>query len=311
MSVSYEELDGSPKIKSDRKGGSATRMFKIAWVDISAFFVELFPYPFSGYPAVSWVPGYSWLLAQSAEAEPFNNTKPGGVNVGSGITFCDIAKVTVQYAPPSEDQQQQSTSDGSPAGTGGGGDGTGPGGKGGGTGGQKGTTKEPVVLMTHELHIGAEFLTISNLLLKFESDGKDAEPGVRAGRLVPTIEHQVTWHNVNEPPWVNIRFCAGTVNGKNGFLNAPRETVLFLGAEASRDLTDRGNKAWTLKYKFSEKDLETPRGKGWNHFYRADKNAKVKIDRLLTKPDGLPVYQWSDFESLYNVNVAPPMVFNP
>ena len=300
MSVSYEELEGSPKITMDRKGGSATRIFKIAWVDIDAFFAEVFPNPFNGYPVVSWVPGHSWLLADSAEAEPFDPTKPGGVNVGSDLTYSDTAKVTVKYAPPQQDQQQQATSAGDQ--TGGGGDGTGPGGKQGATGGEKGKASQPVTLVTHDIHVGAEFLTISNLILKWQN-GDPVGPQARAGRIIPTIEHQSTWHNIVQPPWTTIRMIAGGVN--NGvFLGAKTECLLFLGAEGNRDITNQGEKTWTLKYKYSEKDLKPNTGKGWNHFYRAEKGKPLTIDKLQTT-DGSPIYQPVNFAGLYNDDINP------
>lgn len=294
--VAYEELEGSPKITIDRKGGHAERVFKIAWVDVPAFFTVIFPNPLNGYTAVAWVPGYSHLLAESAKAEPFDPTKPGGTNVGSDLTYSDTAKVTVNYAPPQQDQQQQSKEGG------GGGDGKGPGGDKGVTGGEKGTAAQPVTLVTHELHIGAEFLTISNLILVWD-DGTDAGPQVRAGKLIPTQEHQTTWHNVDAPPWGNISDCAGGLN--NGtFLGAATGCALYLGAEASRDITNEGAKAWTLKYKYSVKDYDG-KGKGWNYFYRAEKGAALKLDMLKTKADGLPIYEYRDFKSLFNETIIP------
>jgi hypothetical protein len=307
LAVSYEELEGSPKIKMDRKGGSATRMFKIAWVDIKAFFVELFPRPLAGYPPASWVPGYAWMRAQSAEAEPFNSTRPGGVNVGSDITYSDTARVSVEYGPPDMDQEQQPVStEGEDGGgeDGGGGDGTGPGGDEGATGGEKGTTEQPVTLLEHSVHVGAEFLTISSLILEWEKEPKETTRKVRAGKLVPTMEHQITWNNVQTPPWWNIRRCNGRVND-GSFLGAPVECVLFVGCDANRTITNDGKKAWTLKYKFSEKQIEPT--KGWNYFYRAEKDAPLRLDKLRVGEgvNARYIYELSNLSSLYNGQVVP------
>jgi hypothetical protein len=310
MAVSVEELEGSPKIKQDRSGGSATRVFKIAWADIGAFFAELFPSPFSGYPVVAWVPGYSWMFAQSAQAEPFDPTKPGGVNVGSDITYSDTARVTVGYGPPEEDQQQQAEAGSGEEG--GGGDGTGPGGEDGATGGEKGSRNQPVTLLEHSVSVGAEFLTISNLLLNWESDNVKPNENVRAGKLQALMEHQVTWHNVNQPPWDKIRSCMGCVNFSK-FLGAFPECVLFLGCDANRNITNEGRKAWTLKYKFSEKENDDWT-KGWNHFWRDDQRGGVSLDRLKIKGGGGGgvgglVYQKATFTSLFNneITAIPPL----
>jgi hypothetical protein len=309
MSVSVEELEGSPKIKIDRSGGSATRTFKLAWADVPVFFTELFPNPLAGYPAVAWVPGYSWMLAQSAEAEPFDPTKPGGVNVGSDITYSDTARVTVQYGPPEMDQQQQPG--GASGEEGGGGDKSGPGGDQGATGGEKGSTNQPVTLLEHSVSVGAEFLTISNLALTWETGGAVPNPTVRAGQLQPTMEHQVTWNNVFQPPWDKIRSCVGCVNFST-FLGAPAECVLFLGSDANRNITNQGQKAWTLKYKFSEKNDDD--GKGWNHFYRADARGGVAKSKLKIKGGGGGgvgglIYQKATFTSLFNneITAIPPL----
>lgn len=265
MPVFYEELDGSPAITMDRRGGSARRMVKIAWDDIDPFFSELFPSPFSGYGDASF-PGYPWLVVDTVQVEPFS-PDPRGLNEDLNY-FPSGAKVTVNYKPPERDAGLQGANH------------TGPGGAGGSTGGQQGQDQS---FVTHKVSVGGEFITwpAQNLCWRQSVDGLPGWRGLAkhkasgdttAGIIVPAIEHTITWAQVYWPPWGAIRQCLGKINAYD-FAGAPIGTLLFLGVEASHELTNAGLKAWSLEYKFTEKNnnpLDPLKSMGWNYFLRPD-----------------------------------------
>jgi hypothetical protein len=122
-----------------------------------------------------------------------------------------------------------------------------------------------------------------------------ATPGEDMGHQGgPKGDHSVSWHFVPWPPWTAIRQCVGKVNAFK-FAGAPRGTLLFLGAEASQDITTHGVKAWTLEYKFSEKNANAQnplRPQGWNYFLRPNgENAGTfqpiaRTVPIRTLPDG-------------------------
>jgi hypothetical protein len=265
MPVFYEEMENSPSITMDRRGGSARRVVKIAWDDIDAFFTELFPLPFSGYADASF-PGYPWLVVDTVQVEPFSSD-PRGLNEDINY-FPSGAKVTVSYKPPERDAGMQGT------------DHSGPGGSPGSTGGQQGSDQS---FVTHKVSVGGEFITwpAQNLCWQRSKDGQPGWRGIAnhkatgdttAGIIVPQIEHTITWAQVYWPPWAAIRQCLGKINAYD-FAGAPLGTLLFLGIEASHELTNAGLKAWSLEYKFTEKNnnaLDPFKPQGWNWFLRPD-----------------------------------------
>lgn len=109
----------------------------------------------------------------------------------------------------------------------------------------------------------------------------------------PLIEHTFEWNYVIQPPWLAIRSLMGKVNAYT-FLGAPEETMLFLGAEASIEMTSQGLQAWKLSYKLSEKNqnaMDPTDPQGWNHFLRSNGDAAGQFQRLGKRPvmtAGLP-----------------------
>jgi hypothetical protein len=293
MTVYREELEGSPTISFDRKGGKAKRMFAIAWNDYVEFAAEFLPSAFAAgnagiIPPAASFPDLPWLIAESVEIEPHNPAGISGLDEDPN-TYPGGAKVTVNYSTSEFDQNKDDK-----------GDKNGPGGENGSTGGQAET------FVSHRISIGGEFLILPSSSLLWEqgftplATAKNPTPvatyavteDVHAGIIVPLIEHQITWHFVPSPPWRAIRQLMGHVNAYE-FAGSPIETLLFLGVEASREITSEGTKAWSLDYKFSEKNYNPnldANPQGWNFFLRQNTGLFERLNKKLysVNDDGSP-----------------------
>lgn len=179
---------------------------------------------------------------------------------------------------------------------------------------------DPQLLLSHRWSIGGEFLTVDSKGLEW-SDGGAVNEDVKAGIVIPTIEHQITWMRVERPPFAVMRERIGDVNDavmsfKTGEI-AP-ETLVFLGAELNRDILTSGALAWQVSYHFSERRVKSltidesitnnsackaaggfwngttqkcslVEVGGWNHFYRSESAADPRVEgksgyyRLRTK----------------------------
>jgi hypothetical protein len=107
--------------------------------------------------------------------------------------------------------------------------------------------------------------------------------GVASSVIIPMIEHTLEWDFVQKPPWSAIRSTMGKVNATK-FAGMPPETALFLGAEASQQVTITGLKPWKLSYKISEKNQNAADPKnpqGWNHFMRPTGDNAGQFGRLI------------------------------
>jgi hypothetical protein len=301
MAVFYEELEGSPEIDLERRSTTARRVVRIAWDDFPAFLEELFPDPYLGYLGTASFPGLPWLKVTKVRMEPFQPAYPSGLNESINV-YPSGARVTVSYATPGEDMGHQ----GGPKG-----DHSGPGGSHGSSGNQN---SQDQTFVTSKTSVGGEFITWPSRSLRWLTPDNllhgygdvNVNPNspeerqykvygdTQVGITVPSCEHSVSWHFVPWPPWTAIRQCVGKVNAFK-FAGAPRGTLLFLGAEASQDITTHGVKAWTLEYKFSEKNANAQnplRPQGWNYFLRPNgENAGTfqpiaRTVPIRTLPDG-------------------------
>lgn len=268
MAVTVEELGGSPTFTYSRTGGSGQRVVMLEWADITTFLIELMP---SSYldgtnivvPPAATFPGQPWLYAKSADVEPWDPDSPDGDNVFPA-TYTK-AKITIHYETEQFDQKSSDPRT------------DGPGGSQGSTGGSQD------VFISHKVGVGGEFLSWPAQSLRFDQPSdptSDATEGREkkvsedqmVGVILPLIDHQITWHHVPFPPWAAIRLCVGAVNAFP-FAGSPPETLLFLGADGSREITNEGLRAWELEYKYNEKNMnpfDPLNPQGWNHFLRPD-----------------------------------------
>lgn len=244
MPIAFDDEGGFPRMVFEPFRSRATRQGIIAWADISALINDVFPQAdVAGiFPQPIEFPDYGWMLATSMSVEPVGERVTGATTPSlTTLPIYEKARITIEYAAPDHDTD----------------------------------LADPVELLSHRWSPGAEFLVLPTSRLTWAEDGALAKD-VNAGLLVPTIEHEITWNQILFPPFAAIRTRIGRVNSADiGFVtgNIDGETLLFLGAELSRQIMTDGARAWQVTYMFSERrvaaaDQDDPGG--WNHFYRND-----------------------------------------
>lgn len=302
MAVSYEELEGSPSLTLDRQGGSGKRVVRIAWSDIKRFALEIFPRGNLGFPYSASLTGYPWMRAQSMDVEPFipDGMKGNGERINS---YNAGAKVTVNYAPNSFEEGKKENTPGDKPGA------------------------DELVFLENEIGISGEYLVWPNQGVRWQKSaatGNEIACGasggytreiqvseeIRVGIIIPVMEHTITWSFVSVVPWTGIRLSLGKVN-KNKWAGALPETLLFVGASASRQVSNLGTKMWKIAYKFQEKCINYPANKkvngkleepiGWNHFFRP-LGTQSRWERLWYGPNCDPIYPLTDFARIFKGN---------
>lgn len=284
--INFEELENSPRIAINQQGVNAIRVFKLAWADWQAFARELIgtwriiggatqfisPIPFPGLPN---------LIVWEVSVEPFHPDSPDGnvaVSLGAFTNTYTAggAKVTAHYKTQfDEDNQDRPDLPPVPKGT----------------------------YLTYSAELGAEVMTIPGRSFKWvgtapvEKLPDDLNPGI----LVPTGAFTLHWQRVLRPPWSAIRATRGKVNSTS-FLGAPPGTVLFVGAQVTRQfqfVVDGG--FWQVEYKFSEntKELTTGSKVGWNFFYKPEKLGAEHWVEVQSQDDNTNPYLSADFAPLF------------
>ena len=277
MAVSFQELGGSPTYNVTRTKITAKRELLLDWADIDAFVVEQFPTGVYGPLSGGFFPGRPLLLVESIDIEPF---VPDGPGAGVPPVYDGGAKVSVAYATPEFDQASNQADD-TPS----------EGGEPQGANEDEAGQGQETTFITHRISVGAEVMTWpvkgfykwerSEIVNRNRPATNEILDEMVYGIVIPTIEHQITWHFVPLPPWRAIREKIGMVNTRK-FAGAEAECLLFLGVEATRETTNQGTRAWSLEYKFSEKckrwitlgpngTLNEPSETtivSWNHFPR-------------------------------------------
>ena len=275
----FEELEGSPRMKVKRGKITAEMDIKIAWNLVSDFLSLIFPAPYvSGnliiIPPPACYPGFRWLFADSVSIDPFDPNSPKG-DLTFPNTYDGGARIKIEFTTPEWDVNPQSTTNGI----------------------------EPITMVTQKISTGGEFVTWPSLGLQWERSGDWAgqpfpgEPAnrnsvviddVQASMMIPIIEHETNWQYVPYPPWKAIRACIGKVNAYPIFGAMP-ETLLFLGAEAHREITTNGLRMWNMTYKFAEKNMnpnDSSNPQGWNHYLRPDGPSAGQFMRLKKRMAG-------------------------
>lgn len=244
--INYEEIK-PPQFRYSREGISATRTLKIAWEDIERFAAEAFP---AGavtnggniIPATQTFPGKSYLILSNLDVTPFDEENPQ-TNDSYGVATCDSgATVTLSY-------ETQSFTEGQPLG---------------------GDDEEGLglAIFSHALQIGGEYYSLPANAVSwtqaafdpFNPPSPDAEAdtnqfdNLQAAKLIPIIEHVITLYRVPELPMEAIREKIGRVNlNYDNLFDAEAETLLFMGANATRKVTTEGADAWEIEYRFSQR----------------------------------------------------------
>jgi len=312
MPVMRTLIAGYPQISVTPTSGSMTFQYGIYGRDISDFLYEIFP-PNSA--TNLYVPEADPLSgkyrASSCNVEPFNGDKTP-FRVGAtddDPTMYDNPinsdkptwRATVVYSSLQRTYDDDSDS---------------------------GNTRDPVTMLSHSISIGGEYITLGDdARLSWgtflagaysESAAGDApQRGLPAGFPLPTQEHTVQWHRVVSPPFQDIYERVGCINSDMIEYNVGKfypQTVLFLGAEISRDILSDGTRAWSVTYRFSvrkiveERVIDTSfleyegiKYGGWNHFY----DTKAGFFRLLLKKNTAGTFGGTDSLMFPMMNFSP------
>ncbi len=283
MSISYEELAGSPRLRATQEGVSAVRSFRVAWSDWQAFARLLLGTARTvGGVAQLTVgpkfPGFENLLVTELTVEPFDpespDAQPDLLVERAANTYRGGARVTATYQTLYADYARL----------------------------RPDLPRVPdSTFLIYRGDLGAETVRTPGRLWRYAID--DAPPvddDVNPGLLIPTGNVQLTWLRVPSPPWNAQRTLRGKVNEAT-FLGAPAGTLLFLGVRAVREFQLLDDDAlWRIDYHFAEQTKPLTGGGfgGWNHFYREEADAGEHW-LPIADADGNPPYASGDFSALF------------
>ena len=120
----------------------------------------------------------------------------------------------------------------------------------------------PLVWCTQELDFGSQSLSVPNTSYVWESDGASAQIPVVLDVFETTMV--LTFHRRASLPTALIRATRGRLNNAT-FLGAATETVLFVGAQTTREASTDGSVTQRVRLVFKERD------ESWNKFLRPGK----------------------------------------
>jgi len=284
MSVAFEELEGSPRIRVNEQGTTAVRVFRVAWDDWQDFVRDLIgTFRVLGLatqfvPPIQF-PGLPNLIVGDVQVEPFDAGNPDGA---AGITLgaytnsysAGGAKVTATYRTML-DEQSPSRRDlpNVPNGT----------------------------FLTYSADLGSQRTSIPGRTWHWSSSTERVSDDINPGVLLPSGIFTLRWQRVPLPPWSQIRALRGKLNDST-FVSAPAGTVMFLGARVSRRfqfVEDGGY--WNLDYTFSENTKTLSDGAstvGWNYFYK-EKALDGEHWVAIKNEEASPPYASADFLQLF------------
>lgn len=256
--------------------GTVTTSMIIAWSSVPALLAEVFPPSSAVTPFAAELDPYFGIFR--ANRLTFKNLSNRTTNLtGTGVANFDKARVTITYSsvqiePPQD--QDEADADG-----------------------------DPVPFLTHSIGIGGEYITFgqeNELYWKLATQKNGPSLGVDAGFPIVQLEHQIHWHRVLNPPFEAIRNRTGKINqtAMNFATGTAKPgTMLFLGAELSRDIMSDGTRAWDVTYRFSERAFSSSaRISTWKYDDALNNNNTDTTDDYITWN-----HFWNDKESLFQV----------
>lgn len=288
MSIAYEELEGSPRLRINDAGVTAVRTFRVAWNDWPAFARLLIgQYQLIGgtlhyVPALPF-PGLLNLITQELAIEPFDPRNPEGNATptldGAANAYSGGARVIATYRTL-QDHDNRSRSDlpEVPEGT----------------------------ILRFRSELAAEYYSTPGRVWSWDIAGAPKVPDdVLPGILLPSGGYELVWQRVPYPPWDAMRALRGKVN-QSTFLGSPTGTVLFTGARATREFQflEEGG-LWRIEYQFLEqtKELNSGAKVGWNYFYREQASGGEHWLRIKDASGDAP-YLAGDFSTLFAFGVG-------
>jgi hypothetical protein len=120
----------------------------------------------------------------------------------------------------------------------------------------------PLVWCTQELDFGVESFAMPNTSYTWDSDNTSAQIPVVMDVNVTTMS--LTFHRRSSLPMGTVRALRGRINDAT-FLGAAVGTVLFVGAQTTREASTDGTVTQRVRLLFKERDVS------WNKFLRPGK----------------------------------------
>jgi hypothetical protein len=279
----FLEHEDSPTESGDRNGAyNYQRVFLTAWADRNNFLLEMFSGGGFGLPCT--YPGFPGLYADKFTISRLVN-KPIQATITDPTTQLlahdALAQITITYSPIEFSQEDaEELRDGTYA--------------------------------TYTQAESVEYISLVARALKWETSGEMLPADVTAVVPVHTTRHEITWHNVIDPPWDLISAMKGTVNSSAFRIKATdqvaeAESLLFAESSARRTFSLDGLTPWELTLVFIEKSqkslVASPRGPigdtgsfGWNHQWDPEAS---DYDRPVDALGGNPLFALSDFDLLF------------
>ena len=277
--IPYAVMPGYPKFNRVRDGGdTASMVVRIKAANIAAWMEEMLPSPMivSGrvYTPPRWGIQSGALFVQSCRVEPFDGNKVLSTympeaDIAGGTPY---ALVTMEFAPSKNEDDQEDSS-------------------------------QPETFLTHSMTSGGSFMRLKQQFSTFYwgtvGFGNEVEdPAVDIMKMVPTIEHNLQWPRVLNPPWTAMMDMLGKVNSSSQalFKNAAAETVMFMGWSASQVYLSTGIQPWQLDCKFSQRQFKWGTTTiTWNHFW----NPKTGSWQIPVTGAGVKVFGTGDLRAMF------------
>lgn len=285
MSIAFEELAGSPRIRVSAAGVEAVRSFRVAWADWTPLVRALVGVHRAVGQATQFVsplgfPGLPHLTVIDVAVEPFDPERPDGTNLVSlgarTNAYAAGALVTATYRTQLDDPR----------------------------GGRADAPRVPTgTYLIYTAELGLEAATLPARVWNWRLDGDPKLPEDQGPTLYePTGTHQLTWLRVPRPPWAAIRATRGKLNATS-FLGAPPQTLLFAGARAAREFEFLEEvPVWRVEYTFLERVRRQASGAwvGWNHHFRQEPEGDEHWLEIEDESGRAP-YATADFAPLFEL----------
>lgn len=303
MAVDFEEI-AAATLNITTKGATAQRFLKIAWEDITNFVDE-----YMGgaklvggsltYQAPVSFPGFPLLILDEIDMEPMVDR----VVTDGSVSICDEGvKVTLSYKTKDFETAEDPT---------------------------RSFLKEPTnIYLSHRINGSMQTITHANSAVRWElegatvekPDGNEFKPttvpdDIKAFIPIVVIDHELTWHNIPQPPILAIYSQVGTLN-IDEFLGHAPGTVLFSNFSLSAEASPNGKRLWEVQYTFSGRivkqlmSFKKNTGTGqtqvvsgpvtWDAFLRPDPDTNHNPwQRIIQTGDRRPLIEQTDFTRLF------------
>lgn len=291
------KLESGPSLGASESGVTAKERYIIKATDCEAFLLESIPPPqvfgaFIQKGPRRRMPGSSILFTKSVSFDPFTSDKPGdpfsfdpGATAG---TYNDLYYAAIEYEFSFADDDDKDEND-------------------------------PTTFLEQAVNVGGEFLNLSAKNLKEKSEYDSSKRAMQdplnvVSKIIPSVEHSLTWKFALKPPWETIVKTLGKVNSgefKFGRFNTPEEHVLFVGVAGKQEYVWGGQgiriKPWNLDFKFLEKRVEDVDDAGnifvygWQHVYSSKDHKWVRVLRM---PGERDLYELADFNQMFKASTT-------